>query len=115
MRRCQMAMPLFCLRNNMSWKNLSIKFRKYRKQLKNYYLNRGFTCEVLENTGGRCISATNSVKTTFYRYDDGFRYTIKTEGYSLDIMHRLSEEDINIIKQTLMEIIHRCVLKQLLL
>ncbi len=63
------------------------------EQLKNYYLARGFTCEVLENTGGKCISTTDNVKTTFYRYDDGFEYSVKSDSYALLIIHRLEKED----------------------
>ncbi len=63
------------------------------EQLKNYFLNRGFTCEILENNGGKCISNANNVKTTFYRYDDGFEYSVKSDSYSLFIAHRLEKED----------------------
>ena len=68
--------------------------------LSTYFVNNGYTCEALYNDGGKCYIVNDNSRYMFYRYDDGFRYTIKTEGYSLDIMHRLSEEDIIEFKTT---------------
>lgn len=62
-------------------------------KLKNYFLNRGFTCELLSNSGSKCVSNNNGIKTTFYRYESGFEYSVKTESYSLYMVHRLDKED----------------------
>lgn len=62
-------------------------------KLRTYFLNRGFTCELLSNSGGKCVSSNNGIKTTFYRYENGFEYSVKTDSYSLYIVHRLDKED----------------------
>lgn len=61
--------------------------------LKDYFLNRGFNCESLISSGGRCVSTNENSKTTFYRFSDGFEYIVKTSSYSLVIVHRLEKED----------------------
>ena len=58
------------------------------EQLRSYFLKREFTCESLEESGGKCISTTDNVKTTFYRYKDGFEYIVKSDSYTLSIIHR---------------------------
>ena len=86
----------------------SIIFRKREISEKNvnysylssYFVNKGYTCEALYNEGGKCYIVNDNSRYMFYRYEDGFRYTIKTEGYSLNIMHRLSEEDVIEFKTT---------------
>lgn len=62
-------------------------------QLKDYFLSKGFTCESLSLNGSKCVSNATSEKTTFYRYTNGFEYSIKTDSYSLYIVHRLDKED----------------------
>ena len=62
-------------------------------KLKDYYLDRGYTCELLSVNGSKCTSNNDYIKTTFYRYDSGFEYVSKTDSYSLYITHRLDKED----------------------
>lgn len=70
------------------------------EQLRSYFLKREFTCESLEESGGKCISTTDNVKTTFYRYKDGFEYIVKSDSYTLSIIHRLENEDSITFKTT---------------
>lgn len=62
-------------------------------KLKKYFLDRGYTCELLSVNGAKCTSNNDYIKTTFYRYDGGFEYVSKTDSYSLYITHRLDKED----------------------
>ena len=62
-------------------------------KLKKYFLDRGYTCELLSVNGAKCTSNSDYIKTTFYRYDGGFEYVSKTDSYSLYITHRLDKED----------------------
>lgn len=62
-------------------------------KLRTYFVNRGYTCEMLNTNGSKCNSNFENVKTTFYKYDNGFEYVSKTNSYSLYIVHRLDKED----------------------
>lgn len=62
-------------------------------KLKQYFLDRGFTCEMLTLDGSKCTSNTDIGKTTFYKYENGFEYVSKTDSYTLYITHRLDKED----------------------
>lgn len=87
---------------------LSLLFKEEEKkvvvgkyeQLRVYFLNRGFTCETLEESGGNCVSTTEDLKTNFYRYKDGFEYIVKSDSYTLSIVHRLEKEDTITFKTT---------------
>jgi len=68
--------------------------------LKNYFINRGYSCELLNVSGSRCVSTTDNVKTTFYRFDDGFEYVVKTDSYSLVMVHRLDKKNELTFKTT---------------
>lgn len=68
--------------------------------LRNYFIERDFSCEMLDASGSRCISNINNVKTTFYRYDDGFEYFVKTDSYTLTLVHRLGKQDEMSFKTT---------------
>lgn len=62
-------------------------------KLKDYFLTRGFTCEMLTLEGSKCVSSNDLGKTTFYKYENGFEYVSKTDSYTLYITHRLDKED----------------------
>lgn len=61
--------------------------------LKQYMYDRGFSCEMIHKSGGRCHKETNGVSYVFTRYDDGFDYLVKTESYVLIINHVLQEDN----------------------
>lgn len=58
--------------------------------LKNYFRMKGFTCEILEKSGGRCYLENETKYIGFTRYEDGFSYIVRTSGYVLDIKHQES-------------------------
>lgn len=60
--------------------------------LKQYFYDRGFTCDLVHKSGGKCRKDTPSTSYVFTRYDDGFEYYISTESYSLLISHTLQKE-----------------------
>ncbi len=68
--------------------------------LRNHFVDRGFTCEMLNTSGSKCTLNNESNKTTFLRFNDGFEYSIKTSSYSLNIVHRLDKKDEVIFKTT---------------
>lgn len=60
--------------------------------LKQYFYDRGFSCDLVHKSGGKCRKDTPSTSYVFTRYDDGFEYHISTESYSLLISHTLQKE-----------------------
>lgn len=61
--------------------------------LTEYFTDRHYTCEVLTESGSKCVLYSDSLKKTFYRYDDGFQFIINSDSYTLSIVHRLSEPE----------------------
>ena len=55
--------------------------------LATYMQQKGFTCELLNRSGGKCYIVRGDTEYSFYRYDDGLQYIIKSESYSLNIKH----------------------------
>ncbi len=55
--------------------------------LVNYMTEKGYTCEMLNRSGGKCTLRRENVDYTFYRYDDGLQYVLNTESYSLNVKH----------------------------
>ncbi len=68
--------------------------------LRNHFVNTGFTCEMLNVNGSKCIADNENLKKTFYRFDDGFEYSLKTNSYTLLIVHRLDKKDELVFKTT---------------
>ena len=78
---------------------VAVKNEKF-SLLTNYFAERHYTCEVLSHSGGKCVLSTEGKKYSFYRYDDGFQYIIRSNSYTLAIVHRLTEEDEITFKTT---------------
>ena len=55
--------------------------------LANYMYSKGYTCELLNRSGGKCILRKGTNEYSFYRFDDGLQYVLRTENYSLNIKH----------------------------
>ena len=68
--------------------------------LKQYFYDRGFSCDLVHKSGGKCRKDTPSVSYVFTRYDDGFEYFISTESYSLLISHTLQKENTIVFTTT---------------
>ena len=62
--------------------------------LANYMQQKGFTCELLNRSGGKCYIIKGDVEYSFYRFDDGLQYIIKSETYSLNIKHLSGSDSI---------------------
>lgn len=61
--------------------------------LKRYFYDRGFSCDLIHKSGGKCRKDSNGVSYVFTRYDDGFEYLVKTESYLLIMNHSLQTEN----------------------
>lgn len=68
--------------------------------LKRYFYDRGFTCDLVHKSGGKCRKDVNGVSYVFTRYDDGFEYLVKTESYLLIMNHSLQNEKYISFKTT---------------
>lgn len=55
--------------------------------LKEYMQTKGYSCELLEVTGGKCTYSTGVTGYSFIRYDNGFEYVVRTKAYTLTIRH----------------------------
>lgn len=66
--------------------------------LTNYFVDRHYSCEVLKESGNKCVLFSDNLKKSFYRHDDGFQFIINSDSYTLSITHRLSESDSIIFK-----------------
>ena len=53
--------------------------------LKSYFNDKGYICEMIENSGGRCYLDTDTTYNGFIRYDDGFNYVAEANSYRLTI------------------------------
>ena len=78
---------------------VAVKNEKF-SLLTSYFTDRHYTCELLHQSGGKCVLSTEGKKYSFYRYDDGFQYIISSDSYVLSIVHRLTEEDSVTFKTT---------------
>jgi hypothetical protein len=54
---------------------------------------RGFGCEMVYKNGGACTSRSEAGLTSFIRYDDGFEYIVKSDGFLLDLIYSKSKGD----------------------
>lgn len=59
--------------------------------LKNYFVSKNYTCERIEQDGGRCYYNNDEMNLfySFTRYDDGYVYLIRSNSYSLIFRHIL--------------------------
>ncbi len=69
------------------------------KALKNYLIQRGFSCEILEEPGSACKYDEEGVFIRFIRYDNGFDYNVNTNAYYIEIKH-VKDEDKFVFKTT---------------
>ncbi len=59
--------------------------------LREYMEARGFGCELVYQNGGACTSRSAAGLTSFIRYDDGFEYIVKSDGFFFNITYTLSK------------------------
>ena len=81
---------------NSSYNDRNVNFNLLREYLE----DRGFRCEMLYRPGGACSLNSEAGLTTFTRYESGFQYIIKTEGYFLDIRYSTDKGDYMTFKTT---------------
>ena len=55
--------------------------------LKDYFARNGYICEMIQKSGGKCYSETPTSYKSFTRYDDGFLYLVKHNGYSIQVRY----------------------------
>lgn len=55
--------------------------------LRNYLQSKGYTCELIQKSGGKCYYEKDSSYKSFTRYDTGFIFLLKNNGYSIQIRH----------------------------
>ena len=69
------------------------------KTLKNYMVQRGFACELLEEPGSACKYEKEGILIRFVRYEDGFDYNVSTDAYYIQIKH-VKDEDKFVFRTT---------------
>ena len=67
--------------------------------LKNYLNGKGYSCEMIQKSGGKCILNTDVNYYSFTRYVDGFEYLVKSDAYSIEIRFT-SETKNNVVFKT---------------
>lgn len=55
--------------------------------LRNYFVRKGYTCEMIEKSGGQCNKKASNTEYIFTRYDEGFNYLVKANSYTVEIRH----------------------------
>jgi len=81
-------------KNNLDEKNVNFSY------LRQYMETRGYSCEMIYRNGGTCTSYSEAVSSSFMRFDDGFQFVTKGEGYFLDITYSDSRGDYIKLKTT---------------
>mgnify|MGYP003300015130 FL=1 len=61
--------------------------------MRNYFTSMNYNCDSLHRSGGRCSKDTGTTAYIFVRNDDGFKYIVETDSYSLEIEHSLLNGD----------------------
>lgn len=74
---------LFIFKKTTESKNTNKNFNMMRT----YFVNRGYTCEMIEKSGGQCNLRGKNVQYVFTRYDEGFNYLMKSSSYTIEIRH----------------------------
>lgn len=82
---------VFLVIKNLFNKTEYVDYNQNFNYLKSYFVNKGYTCKVIENVGGRCFYKTDNSSYSFIRYDDGFNYVIEASNYRLVFNHNRSE------------------------
>ena len=81
-------------KNNTSEVNVNFSY------LREYIEARGYICEVIYRSGGSCTAVSKAVTSSFIRYDDGFQFITKSDGYFLEITYMASKGDYIKLKTT---------------
>jgi len=81
---------------NSSYNDKNVNFNL----LRTYLEDRGFRCEMLYRPGGTCSLTSEVGLTTFTRYESGFEYIVKSEGYFLNIRYSTDKGDYITFKTT---------------
>ncbi len=76
---------------------LSTAFKHEEKNVNFEYLrshmeSRGFSCQVVQEVGGKCVKQSKNYGYTFIRYANGFEYIVKNSAFSLTIRHGSERE-----------------------
>ena len=58
--------------------------------MKQYFYNKGYTCEQIDKDGGKCFLKGDNTYYSFTRYSIGFEYLVRSEGYTLQFRHVLN-------------------------
>ena len=61
--------------------------------MKSYFGGKGYICERIEKSAGRCYKETDTTYIGFIRYDDGFNYVDQSTSYRLTINY--FEHEVN--------------------
>lgn len=64
--------------------------------LRDYWENKGFGCSAIQRDGGTCSYKTEGTDYLFVRLDSGFKYTVKTSGYVINIVFSSEAESITL-------------------
>lgn len=77
-------------------REMFIDRNKNFEYLRSYLERNSYSCELIENSGGRCLRVNSAGgKNIFVRRDNGFEYSVKTHTYSVQIRHvKDTHEDI---------------------
>ena len=62
--------------------------------LSTYLQDRGYSCELLYRSGGKCSMRREGYESFFYRYDNGLQLSIKTENYFVKVNHSDGKDEI---------------------
>lgn len=58
-----------------------------------YFVEKNYSCEMLQKSGGKCYLDVNDKFYQFTRYDNGFEYVIRSNTYILIIKHNSMNGD----------------------
>lgn len=57
--------------------------------MKRYFYDRGYTCDLIQKSGGKCRKDNENITYVFTRNDDGFGYLVRTSSFVLTMNHSL--------------------------
>ena len=80
---------VFCVKKITTKKTYYDANAKY-DYLNYYFTSNGYTCEDLTTSGARCSSNTQSSKSEFVRFNDGFTYLDAGDSYTINIYYERS-------------------------
>lgn len=77
----------FIFLNSKNEKNVKNDDNVNFRYLVDYFVNKNYSCEMLQKSGGKCYLNVNDKFYQFTRYDNGFEYVLRTNTYILIIKH----------------------------